>query len=363
MPTVPPLIVLPPDVLPPGPPPSTLPPGLYPIIGPELATYGVVQPIARQLGLVTLGTLNQRIGDTMTLASAGTGGNGWASSGWGRFFGQQIDNQYRAFANPSASGWLGGFQGGLDLWRGNTVQGHRDSAGIYFAFSQANMTVDGLVTNPTAMGYMQTRTGTLNLNAYSAGGYWTHYGPSGWYLDAVLQGTFYTGNATTQYAQLPTNGSGFISSLEGGYPIKLPLGPHFVLEPQAQIIWQQVTFNDANDGLGTVALGTTSGPTGRLGVRGQWNIVDEKGVLWQPYAGVNFWRDWNGEATTTYSGVDQVQLIEQSTWADVFGGVTAKLNTRLSLYGHGGYQFVADQTNDGVRRNGFYGDVGARYTW
>ena len=91
---------------------------------------------------------------------------------------------------------------------------------------------------------MQSRTGTVGLNGYSAGGYWTHYGPSGWYLDAVLQGTYYNGNAITQFANLPINGSGFISSLEGGYPIPLPLGPLFVLEPQAQIVWQQVSFNE-----------------------------------------------------------------------------------------------------------------------
>ena len=51
---------------------------------------------------------------------------------------------------------------------------------------------------------------------------------SGWYLDLVLQGTYYNGNAITQFANLPINGSGFISSLEGGYPIPLPLGPRFV---------------------------------------------------------------------------------------------------------------------------------------
>jgi hypothetical protein len=39
-------------------------PGTYPIIGPELATYGVVQPLARQLGLAILGTLDDRVGDT-----------------------------------------------------------------------------------------------------------------------------------------------------------------------------------------------------------------------------------------------------------------------------------------------------------
>ena len=49
---------------PPTPPPDPLPPGVFPIIGPELATYGVVQPLARQLGLSILGTLDDRLGDT-----------------------------------------------------------------------------------------------------------------------------------------------------------------------------------------------------------------------------------------------------------------------------------------------------------
>src|SRR5262249_55685345 len=34
-----------------------------PIIGPSLATDGVVQPISRQMGLTTLGTLHERVGD------------------------------------------------------------------------------------------------------------------------------------------------------------------------------------------------------------------------------------------------------------------------------------------------------------
>ena len=53
-----------PPILPTTPPPNPLPPGVYPIIGPELATYGVVQPLARQLGLSILGTLDDRVGDT-----------------------------------------------------------------------------------------------------------------------------------------------------------------------------------------------------------------------------------------------------------------------------------------------------------
>ena len=60
-----------PPILPTDPPPQPLPPGVYPIIGPEIATYGVVQPIARQLGMTTLGTLHDRIGDTLLNANYG----------------------------------------------------------------------------------------------------------------------------------------------------------------------------------------------------------------------------------------------------------------------------------------------------
>jgi outer membrane autotransporter protein len=360
-PTPPSGLQVPPPILPPDAPPAVLPPGTYPIIGPTLATYGVVQPVARQLGLATLGTLNQRIGDTMTLANAGTDASGLARSDWGRLFGQQINDHYQAFADPRADGWIGGLQGGVDLWRGNTVSGHRDSAGVYFAYGQAEVNVNGLVTNPSATGYMLTHTGTLNLDAFSAGGYWTHYGPGGWYIDAVLQGTAYRGTAATQFAELQTNGYGFISSLETGYPIPLPFGPHFVLEPQAQIIWQQVSFNDANDGLGPVGLGSTSGPTGRLGLRGQWTVEGGHGILWQPYVGVNVWRGWGAEATTNF-GIDQVRLIESSTRTEVLGGVTAKLNNRLSLYAQGSYLFAIDQTGDSSR-SGAQGNIGFRYTW
>jgi hypothetical protein len=36
---------------------------------------------------------------------------------------------------------------------------------------------DGLVTNPAATAYVLTHTGSMNVDAWSAGGYWTHTGP------------------------------------------------------------------------------------------------------------------------------------------------------------------------------------------
>jgi outer membrane autotransporter protein len=369
----------PPGVLPPDPPLGPLPPGIYPIIGPEIATDGVVQPIARQLGLTTLGTLHERAGDTLegscgSAVSANTGAPAGAAPAatdgrckpglWGRVFGQSINNSYQAFADPRAVGQIAGIQTGFDFFRGSLIPGHSDTAGIYLSYANAHVDVDGLVTNPAATAYVISRTGTVGMNAYSGGAYWTHYGPSGWYIDAVVQGTGYDGSATTQFANLPITGSGVVTSLEAGYPIPLPwFGPRFAVEPQGQVIWQQVSFSEANDGLGPVGLGTTSGTTGRLGLRGQWTIADANGMVWRPYVRANVWRDWGAEATTTF-GIDQAPLIEQATRVEFAGGVTAKLGTSLSVFAQGGYQFATSESGaNGFRRDSIKGDIGVRYTW
>jgi outer membrane autotransporter protein len=78
------------EVLPTTPPSEPLPAGTYPIIGPRIATYGVVQPIARELGLAMLGTMHERIGDALTVENAGPDAEGWGQSGWVRVFGQQV---------------------------------------------------------------------------------------------------------------------------------------------------------------------------------------------------------------------------------------------------------------------------------
>ncbi len=361
----------PPQVFPPfrpDPPPSPLPPGVFPIVSPTFAAYGVVQPIARELGTTMLGTLHERIGDTLTFENGGTGPVGPVQSAWGRFFGEQIDNSYQAFAAPNANGHIFGFQAGLDLWRGSFIPEQRDAAGLYFAYGGADLDVNGLVTNAAATAYVRSAVGTLSLNGYSVGGYWTHYGPGNWYFDAVVQGTFYGGSADAQFGEggfttrLPTDGSGVITSLETGYPVPIPaLGPRFVLEPQGQILWQHVGFDQANDGLETVALRTTSGVTGRLGIRGQWSIASVNDQVWQPYGRVNFWRAWGDNAATSFGGsADLVPLVVRATWGEVAAGVTFKYTQQLSYYAQFGYQF-AISSSTGI--SGFIGDMGLRYTW
>ena len=179
----------------------------------------------------------------------------------------------------------------------------------------------------------------------------------------MAQATRYQGAANTQFASLSTDGFGFISSLETGYPIRLPMfGPGFVLEPQAQIVWQHVSFDDANDGLGEVALGTTSGASGRIGLRGKWTFVGDSGEVWQPYVRANLWRDWGAQATTVFSGADLVPLLEQATRLQLGGGLSVRMNANVSLYANADYQFAVGDS-DGGRRDGVRGAAGVRYTW
>jgi hypothetical protein len=171
------------------------------------------------LGLSILGTLDDRVGDTYEPdgcavapavaaaaatpavdlptrkpAAAPTKKPGsapcplFSPSVWGRFFGQTVHNRYSAFADPYASGNLGGFQGGIDILRGSLISGHYERMGLYGAYGDVSADVDGLITNAAANAYVNAHTGSMNLTAWSGGAYWTHIGPGGWYVDTSCRG-------------------------------------------------------------------------------------------------------------------------------------------------------------------------------
>ena len=48
-----------------------------------------------------------------------------------------------------------------------------------------------------ALGWNDLQVGDVDVNGTSLGGYWTHVGPNGWYLDGILMGTWFGGDATS----------------------------------------------------------------------------------------------------------------------------------------------------------------------
>ena len=150
-----------------------------------------------------------------------------------------------------------GLQAGMDFYRQDRPDGSRDHAGGYFAIG----------TNRGQVTHFDGREGNSDFAAYTLGGYWTHFGPTGWYTDAILQGTFYDINSTANRG-LPTfktQGQGFAASLETGYPFKFAGG--WFIEPQAQLVFQNININDANDIAAQVRFADVNSLAGRIGAR------------------------------------------------------------------------------------------------
>jgi outer membrane autotransporter protein len=143
------------------------------------------------------------------------------------------------------------------------------------------------------------------------------------------------------------------------------LGPGFVIEPQGQILWQEVSFRNGNDRFGQVGLGDTTGPSGRIGLRTKWTIATAGGQVWQPYLRANLWRDWSADANTVFSGKDVAPLESAATMVELGGGLTVRINANVSVYANADYEFAVGSTNDNERNgvNGVRGAFGARYTW
>ena len=175
----------------------------------------------------------------------------------------------QAFADPSASGNLGGFQGGIDLLRGPLIPGGFDRAGLYGAYGDVNADVTGLVTNPAATAYVLGRTGSMNLDAWSAGGYWTHVGNGGWYLDARA-----SRDLVRRLDQHPVRQAATLTARASSAPWRAAihslwpqLGPGFVIEPQGQSYGRRCPS-------GTTMMGSaTSRSATRRGRADEWDCA------------------------------------------------------------------------------------------
>jgi hypothetical protein len=66
----------------------------------------------------------------------------------------------------AAQFWVAGFQAGADFFRSDSViAGHKDYAGFYFAYGNANVDVNGLVSNAAATAYVLQHTPAISISA------------------------------------------------------------------------------------------------------------------------------------------------------------------------------------------------------
>ncbi|WP_170125130.1 autotransporter outer membrane beta-barrel domain-containing protein [Pseudaminobacter salicylatoxidans] len=329
-----------------------------PLYRPEVPLYAPIPAVARQIGLSTLGTLHERVGEEENLRGLPEP-RAFANGVWGRVFGERVSNRWNGTVDASATGNLVGFQTGFDILRRTTDSGHRDHAGVYVAYSDYNSpSVRGF-----AQGMQNLEVGRLLMNGPSVGAYWTHFGPSGWYLDAVFQGSWYDAKATSLYgAGISINATGYTASLEAGYPIHFGEGNAWLIEPQAQIVYQSVSVDRSQDQYSSVDWNADTAWTGRLGARLQYTGRDERGALWQPYAQVNLWHVFSGTDSAFFGQYSPaIETRFGDTALEVGGGISARVKQNMSLYGQASYRWSLDGGSS--RQNATAGTFGIRVNW
>lgn len=230
---------------------------------------------------------------------------------------------------------------------------------MYVAYTDYNLpSVRGF-----ALGTQNLEVGRLLTNGPSVGAYWTHFGPSGWYLDAVFQGSWYDAKATSLYgAGISTNATAYTASLEAGYPIRFGESDAWLIEPQAQLVYQGVSVDGSQDQYSSVDWNAGSAWTGRLGARLQYTARDERGTLWQPFARVNLWHAFSGTDSTFFGqSSPAIETRFGDTALEVGGGITARVNQNVSLYGQASYRWSLDGGRS--RQTATAGTFGIRFNW
>lgn len=379
-------------VSPPVPAPSTH------TVRPEILVASAIQPLALEYGYAMLDTLHERVGETHTMplapvteervvrcrnaaqnnrcvvrvpvsvANRGTNDESlWAKSGWARLIGNHGENKPDNFdrRGPNYEYTLGGIQAGLDIYGRQQADGTLDKAGIYVGYGQLSADVSG----PYGLNGRRVvgKAGTVDIDAYTVGGYWTHFAPSGWYTDAVVQGTWYSADAHSVLNQsIKPDGFGIVASLEGGYAFKF--GDGWSVEPQAQVIYQNVSFGNTRDAYGLYGFNDGDSLRGRLGVRvtKTWNMADQgkEQRLATAWLRANIWHEFMGKTTTTVSALNGANAMPfnsylSGTWGELGAGATMQVSDKVNLFATGAYQ----HSLDGKGREGWDGRLGMTVKW
>jgi len=312
----------------------------------EVPVYSALPPVAHHLALTTLGTFHERRGEQDLLKSGG-----YLPSSWMRVFGQDVDMKWKGTVGPGVDGSLLGLQVGQDLFGYESSGGHFDRFGVFFGYARATGDITG-----QALGWDDLAVGDLDVSGTSFGGYWTHIGPQGWYLDAVLMGTWFDGSASSNAQQsIDVGGHGVTASLEGGYPVAL--GGNWTLEPQAQLIWQHLSLDDQADSYSSVTFDSDNAWTGRIGMRLQGTQDTSFGKL-RPYLKANLWQNFSSDQVVIF-GTDPITTNLKGTSLEVGGGVTIDVTEKASLFA------TADYTTNlgGERTRSWEGNIGLNVKW
>jgi len=311
-----------------------------------------IAPMALTYARGLIDTLHERVGnEEQLLGDPEFSDDGGLKGVWGRGIYREVSHKsdlgiYGTGPSFKMDSWA--VQAGADLYRDTSDNGNREHIGIYGAYGEIDGDVTHNLLDQTFAG------GKVWMEGYTLAGYWTHFEPEGAYLDGVVQATWLDIHASTPRIETKsTTGFDFAASLEGGYPFELD--EDWTLEPQGQLIYQALSIERTEDVAAQIDFRDLDSFTGRIGLR--LNHEGDKGF----WVRLNLWHEFTGEPVTEFSSADgPVPFTAQlpSTWGEIDGGVSLKLDRRTTLFGAGSYQTTFDGDT-----HGWDAKIGLRRNW
>ncbi|WP_284241069.1 autotransporter domain-containing protein [Neomesorhizobium albiziae] len=326
--------------------------------------------VAERMGLMTMGTFHQRRADQSLLIGDGAlvyrvpepQGADVPSEGvrpppaiWGRVFGAESDLSSGANVSvasfeiaPAFDGHYWGLQAGSDLIGFEHENGHVDRLGLFYTHAEASGDISGNV-----LGLSHVQAGSLDLDEDSIAGYWTHLSPNGWYVDAVAKYGWLNGSSDSDRGiGADLNGNSVAASIEAGVPFAIADG--WTIEPQAQLIWQRIDFDETNDPFSEISHEAFDSVTGRLGACLEYR----RGEL-LAHLGANLWHGFDEGPSAVTFNTTPILITSKGTWLDVNGGAAYAISENLSAFGDVAYSFDVE----GSDHNLFGGQIGLKLRW
>jgi len=339
----------------PAPTPS---PSVEPIYNREVSLNTALPSAMLLSGRETIGSLFDRVGDSDGMPSQTTDPDVWA-----RVLGQHGTQPGSGItgSGPAFDYNFIGMQVGTHLYSDGPAQSPHDDAGIYASFGHLHASV---MHREPATGSLYAGADQVDSGAIAA--YWTRYFNAGAYLDAVLQGTWYSSaraSSSENVEALSTHAAGVAASVEGGWR-KFAMSSNLTVQPQAQLVYQHIGVAGARNSTETVQFAADNSLAARVGVRVA-NVPDAQAdSAWRRlglWLTVNGWRECRARPRVTYptnDGPVSFRSDIRGNWAEFEAGAQELMWRHVTLYGTLGYATGSSRAQHGY---GFNGGVMVRW--
>ena len=324
----------------------------------SVPAYTLIPNLNLEVGYETVGTLHQRRGENQALSWEKSQANNQI---WGRIIGKHIALDGKKRLNLSAD--LAGFQFGHDFDISSSENGGKRLTGGYVGYTHANSKFYDEYRAENGVVLDDKYTGKAKTENLHVGVTHTRYSEDGSYIDFVGQLSWMQNKYNSFDSKAKNHGLGVALSGEVGRPFVLSKektnnGDSWIIEPQAQLIYQYLGLNSFTDDMRSVHQDKQHNLRSRIGVRFAYNNLTDHEKVRTLYFTTNVWHNFRNTSASNI-GEDNVTEKLAKTWGEVGLGAQFATSSNTHIYADARYE----QSLSGTKHQGYKGSIGIKYSW